>query len=629
MNRLRQRGLYQSIWIGLLAAYLIISVSHFDAYAWNYDEGVLLQTAVLTSRGFPLYAETVFNKPPLIIWWLQLAFWLGGETVAVANVSMLLLTTVGLILLGILARQWWGRWADVAAIAIYLLIPESLVRSAVVMNDLPAMTFMLAALVCATQFRMRQTWRWVGLTAVCFAIGLGLHPLLLFMALPVGLVLIFSKSANIPPTNTKKNWQNIFKIGLIFTVGVLVVTGSWLLLVDRVGFWEWVVAFNNTPLGDVLQERATRNGRFLLEAHIAHWPLLIAALMGLLTLLRERKLHGWVGLTFIWYATTLIVLNRLQPMWEHYIFFAFYPLVLIAAGGVGVALQQWSATRGAGRRSQFVARLPLLWAVVAVGWGVAAVREWQEWQPQHKQAQMLAAATFPQQTFVISNSPFLLFTTGHLVPPTLTDTSNKRISTGLLTPTDVLFAQQEYDVSYLLFEDKHFRKLPMLYQWAENEASQFAAFDQIAMYEMVKRPSPITYPLDVAFQPGIQLRGYSLEPVQATESELTVVGTFYWEGVESIPNDYQIFVHLVNEHGDLVGQHDGPPAAGRLPTSIWSPGIFVPDTFQISLPNNLGESRYQLMVGMYSLPDVQRLPAFLKGERMENDVVPITAVLLP
>ena len=113
--------LYRFCWLALLLAPLLLTLPHLNDFAWNYDEGPLLQTAALANEGFPLYTEIVFNKPPLLIWWLQLAFLLGGTAVATARFAILLLNLAGLAALGWRpATAWWStptasasrrRWA--------------------------------------------------------------------------------------------------------------------------------------------------------------------------------------------------------------------------------------------------------------------------------------------------------------------------------------------------------------------------------------------------------------------------------------------------------------------------------------------------------------------------------------
>ncbi len=147
-----QRLVWGIVWLTLITLYLSAPLRHLDGYAWDYDEGPYLQAAALAFKGHPLYAKVVLNKLPYPTWLLEGSFAIGGMTLTTARCTILLLTLVGFVSLGILAELWWGQGAGPAAMALYLLIPEFSVRAAVVMNDLPAMSAALIVLVAATLF---------------------------------------------------------------------------------------------------------------------------------------------------------------------------------------------------------------------------------------------------------------------------------------------------------------------------------------------------------------------------------------------------------------------------------------------------------------------------------------------
>lgn len=111
---------------------------------------------------------------------------------------------------------------------------------------------------------------------------------------------------------------------------------------------------------------------------------------------------------------------------------------------------------------------------------------------------------------------------------------------------------------------------------------------------------------EVSFGDGlIRLTGYAIqsEPIGASE-RITV--TLYWRAEKPVEYDYQVFVHLLNERGELIAQHDGPPRLGLYPTSAWSPGEMVVDEHPITVPQNCtGKAR--LLTGLYSLETLERL----------------------
>jgi len=70
---------FQHSWV--IAAWLIflllafaVGLGYLADYGADYDEGALLQTAVLAHDGYALYDPVVLNKPPLLVWWGQFFF---------------------------------------------------------------------------------------------------------------------------------------------------------------------------------------------------------------------------------------------------------------------------------------------------------------------------------------------------------------------------------------------------------------------------------------------------------------------------------------------------------------------------------------------------------------------------
>ncbi len=122
-----------------------------------------------------------------------------------------------------------------------------------------------------------------------------------------------------------------------------------------------------------------------------------------------------------------------------------------------------------------------------------------------------------------------------------------------------------------------------------------------------KSPPDIEHPLSVELADGISFRGYDLVPTDV-ESGDTVTVTLHWEAREAPSGDYQVFVHLLGGHPEPVAQGDGPPLLGDYPTSMWAAGETVADPHLLSVPHDLSAGEYRLLVGMYDLETMNRLP---------------------
>jgi hypothetical protein len=114
-------------------------------------------------------------------------------------------------------------------------------------------------------------------------------------------------------------------------------------------------------------------------------------------------------------------------------------------------------------------------------------------------------------------------------------------------------------------------------------------------------PPTFEHPLGADFSGLAGLAGYSLAPA-GDELRLTLV----WRGLAEMATSYRVFVHLVDESGQIAAQSDGEPAGWTRPTTGWVPGEYVIDMHSLALPADWGSADYQLRVGLYD-PDSGRL----------------------
>ena len=115
-------------------------------------------------------------------------------------------------------------------------------------------------------------------------------------------------------------------------------------------------------------------------------------------------------------------------------------------------------------------------------------------------------------------------------------------------------------------------------------------------------------PAPVEFDDRVRLDGYRLgNPVAHPGDVLDL--DLYWQALAPVGEDLQIFVHLVDEHGERVAGYDAAPLDGWWPTSAWEPGQTLRDHYPLALPSHLRPGHYQLRTGLYRLATLERLPA--------------------
>jgi eukaryotic-like serine/threonine-protein kinase len=78
-----------------------------------------------------------------------------------------------------------------------------------------------------------------------------------------------------------------------------------------------------------------------------------------------------------------------------------------------------------------------------------------------------------------------------------------------------------------------------------------------------------------------------------------------WQAQRNVGKDYRVFVHLLRQDGSPVagartnGDRSPMNNGVTVPTSSWSVGTLVNDTYEISLPPDLPASVYRIEIGMY------------------------------
>jgi hypothetical protein len=128
----------------------------------------------------------------------------------------------------------------------------------------------------------------------------------------------------------------------------------------------------------------------------------------------------------------------------------------------------------------------------------------------------------------------------------------------------------------------------------------------------------ITFPAD-----GIILAGYDI-PASASPGDV-VEAHFWWQTTARPSGDYQQFVHLIDRAtGAQITQDQSPFGADRFPTSDWPVGMNEVATWQISIPADATPGTYQILTGLYSLPDLVRREAVDgQGQPVPDNAVPL------
>lgn len=125
--------------------------------------------------------------------------------------------------------------------------------------------------------------------------------------------------------------------------------------------------------------------------------------------------------------------------------------------------------------------------------------------------------------------------------------------------------------------------------------------------------------LDVNYNEQVRLLGYDLEPNPAQPGQMVTV-TLYWQILDRLPLNYSVFIHVLDESGQIFAQRDSYPGLGSYPTTMWQPGEVIEDSYLVLMPESELDRPRELRVtaGFYLLSNMQRLPIVNQAEQVGN-----------
>ncbi len=120
----------------------------------------------------------------------------------------------------------------------------------------------------------------------------------------------------------------------------------------------------------------------------------------------------------------------------------------------------------------------------------------------------------------------------------------------------------------------------------------------------------VPHKLEIDYGHRIRLLGAEIAPERARPGEAIQV-TLYWQGTEALDMDYAVTVQVFGRQGQRIGQRDSFTGLGNYPTTEWSPGTIVVDSYRVPL-DPAAEAPVEAVVeaGLYDPATLERLSAF-------------------
>ncbi|MCX6044139.1 MAG: hypothetical protein NT075_03445 [Chloroflexi bacterium] len=132
------------------------------------------------------------------------------------------------------------------------------------------------------------------------------------------------------------------------------------------------------------------------------------------------------------------------------------------------------------------------------------------------------------------------------------------------------------------------------------------------VYDSYRMPAALTPPLhydreiQASFEGGMQVLGVDLPEGAAIHPGKPMPLTIYFTTQKEISDFYTLFIHLADEHNQLLYQYDGVPAQGRHPTRQWMPGMVFADTYWLDSKLPAHDVLATLSLGFYNYQDANR-----------------------
>ncbi|CAG0935476.1 hypothetical protein TFLX_04317 [Thermoflexales bacterium] len=138
-------------------------------------------------------------------------------------------------------------------------------------------------------------------------------------------------------------------------------------------------------------------------------------------------------------------------------------------------------------------------------------------------------------------------------------------------------------------------------------------YQAINLRRFALTPLPPVQSIAADFQGGLRLNTATV-PEAVITSGVVLCLHVTWQAAAALPTDHALFVHLLNEQGQLIAQSDVWP---EVPASQWPAALTFTTRHAFDVPRDLPPGDYRLEVGAYDIANGQRLLLQDGGESVQ------------
>lgn len=118
--------------------------------------------------------------------------------------------------------------------------------------------------------------------------------------------------------------------------------------------------------------------------------------------------------------------------------------------------------------------------------------------------------------------------------------------------------------------------------------------------DVIETPLDAVFSLNMASSPEVQLRGYTISQDELVAGD-TIFATLYWQALQQASEDYEVFLQILNDRGEVVGSTHDFPYNGMYRTRIWKTDEITATHHWLKLSDELPIGRYTLRTGLYRM----------------------------
>lgn len=131
--------------------------------------------------------------------------------------------------------------------------------------------------------------------------------------------------------------------------------------------------------------------------------------------------------------------------------------------------------------------------------------------------------------------------------------------------------------------------------------------------EISDKIEDIQNPDSINYNNTIEFMGYDIDKTQIGQDGKFKI-TYYWKSLEKTEKDHTIFVHFLNETGQIGFQDDYKPS---IQTSNWTMGMIYKETKIVDVPKGAEIGDYYLFLGLYTAKE-GRVPIIEENQKNKS-----------